>query len=411
MSSPFSIVVTGQSLIHDDLRSVGDPRLKEIADILKRADLTFTNLETTIYGKQGGWPLKDSYFGCSGPAVIAALRALGFNSLALANNHAFDLGPPGILSTLEEVKAYDFLHAGIGADKHYAQAIGKKRIAGRTFGLIAMDAGPGPNFMYAENGTKGRMARPGVNRLQVSRSFDVEPQTFETLEAIQKVFMSTPLERANYSQPEDPPRINTPGEIDFYGTTFRRADQNTRRIDVDAESASAQLRLITEEARNGTFVIAYLHHHHWEPNWQQVPGWVRQFARACIDAGAGIFVSHGAPTLQAIEIYRDAPIFYGLGNFLFHTDHDETEWRPAEVWKSVIAVCSFASEGRLRQIDLHPIVIGGPDALVDPSIRRLPYPVRAKGPMAADILEDLACNSIDYDTVIMRDGDTGRIFP
>ncbi|MER8923834.1 CapA family protein [Mesorhizobium sp. M0802] len=38
----------------------------------------------------------------------------------------------------------------------------------------------------------------------------------------------------------------------------------------------------------------------------------------CIDAGANLFVSHGAPVLQAVEIYNGAPIFYGLGNFLFH---------------------------------------------------------------------------------------------
>lgn len=109
MSSPFSIALTGQSLIRHDLRTISDPRLHDIAQILKASDVAFTNLETTIYGRYGGWPLKGSYFGASAPEVLPALKELGFNSLALANNHAFDLGPSGILSTLEEVALQDFL--------------------------------------------------------------------------------------------------------------------------------------------------------------------------------------------------------------------------------------------------------------------------------------------------------------
>lgn len=56
MSSPFSIALTGQSLIRHDLRTISDPRLHDIAQILKASDVAFTNLETTIYGRYGGWP-------------------------------------------------------------------------------------------------------------------------------------------------------------------------------------------------------------------------------------------------------------------------------------------------------------------------------------------------------------------
>lgn len=409
MTTPLSVTLTGQSLIHHDLRSVTDPRLDRIAQILKASAVTFTNLETTIFGRHGGWPLKGSYFGCSTPAVLDALQHLGFNSLSLANNHAFDLGPSGVLSTLEEVGAKGLLHAGVGMDRRQAHTIGKKVFGSWTVGLAAMDAGPGPAFMYAEDESHDRMARPGVNRLHVSRIFDLKDEAFDLLRSVQREFLTTPLEHANYAQPEDPPLLNDTKEINFYGTVFRRSDGNTRRIVVDRRSAREQLAAIEEEARRGTFVIAYLHHHHWEPRWDQAPPWVQDFAHDCIDAGARIFASHGAPVLQAIEIYRDAPIFYGLGNFLFHTKDEEQEWSPAEVWKSVVATCFFESDRRLREIELRPIVVGGTAALWDRKLKRLAFPVLAEGRMAKDILEDLADHSAGFDTVISIDNEVGRI--
>ncbi|ANM20087.1 capsule synthesis protein CapA (plasmid) [Rhizobium sp. N541] len=409
MSAPFSIAVTGQSLIRHDLRTIGDPRLAEIAEILKASDVAFTNLETTIYGRHGGWPLKGSYFGAAAPDVLAALKELGFNSLALANNHAFDLGPPGILSTLEEVAAHNFLHAGIGHNKHHASTAQKMTFGSRNVALIAMDAGPGPSFMYAEDATEGRIARPGINSLKVSRVFDLEAGTFDLLRSIQERLLSSPLERANYAQPEDPPDLHGQDEIDFYGTVFCRSDETARRIVVDRHSASAHLSAIAEEAGRDTFVIVYLHHHHWEPDWQQVPAWVREFAHDCVNAGAGLFVSHGAPVLQAVEIYRNTPIFYGLGNFLFHTEKDEQEWSPPEVWRSVIATCNFESSGRLENIRLRPIVIGGTEALSNPARDRLPFPVLANGRTAADILDDLADRSTGFGTVLDREKNVGQI--
>jgi len=409
MSAPFSIAITGQSLIRHDLRAKSDPRLAEIAQILKASDVAFTNLETTIHGRHGGWPLKGTYFGASAPEVLAALKEIGFNSLALANNHAFDLGPPGILSTLEEVAARDFLHAGIGIDKRHAAKGQKKRFGSQKVALIAMDAGPGPSFMYAEDASEGRKARPGVNRLNVSRVFDLEADTFSVLRSIQERFRSSALERANYAQPEDPPDLHGPDDMDFYGTMFRRSDKSVRRMVVDRHSASAQLSTIAEEAGHDAFVIVYLHHHHWEPSWQQVPSWVRAFARDCVNAGASLFVSHGVPVLQAIEIYRNTPIFYGLGNFIFHTDKEEPEWTPPEVWKSVIATCSFGSGGRLEDISLRPIVIGGTEALSDPVRERLPFPVPADAGMAAGILDDLAKRCAGFGTVLSLEDGIGRI--
>ncbi|ASW04803.1 CapA family protein [Rhizobium sp. 11515TR] len=408
MSSPFTLVLTGQSLIHRDIRQVADSGFAEIRDLIHQADIAFTNLETTILGRHGGWPMKGSYFGCSDPVVLDALKDTGFNVLSLSNNHAFDLGPSGVLSTLEEVEARGFLHAGTGVDATDARRAGTKMFGNRSVALVAVDAGPGPANMYAADATPKRAARPGVNQLGVSRLFEVDAAAFAGLASIQETFQSSPMERANYAQPEDPRALDSADEIDFYGTVFRRAPENRRRILVDEASLELHLSEIRKAAAEGAFVIAYLHHHHWEPSWREVPAWVQTLAHACIDAGAGTFVSHGAPVLQALEIYRDAPIFFGLGNFLFHLDAGEVVWTDPDVWKSVVATCHFDADARLQTIDLLPIVIGG-DRLHERNYHERVSPEPAPVDLAAQMIEDLANRSRAHGSSIVLKEGRGRI--
>lgn len=212
MTSPFSVVATGQSLIHQDLRGVADSRLDAVIALIRRADLAFTNFEMTVLGSHGGWPLKGSYFGYAEPVVLDCLKSMGFSVLSLANNHAFDLGPPGILSTMEEARRLGFIYAGTGQDLQSAEAPGKGKAAGRAIGLVAMDAGPGPAFMYAADAKGTRPARPGVNELKVERRFDVDERAFAVLQHLQRQVGTTQLELANYAQPNDPPQTDGTNE-------------------------------------------------------------------------------------------------------------------------------------------------------------------------------------------------------
>jgi poly-gamma-glutamate synthesis protein (capsule biosynthesis protein) len=45
----------------------------------------------------------------------------------------------------------------------------------------------------------------------------------------------------------------------------------------------------------------------------------RQVAKAAVDAGADVVVGHHAHILQGMEVYKDRPIFHGLGNFAIST--------------------------------------------------------------------------------------------
>ena len=63
--------------------------------------------------------------------------------------------------------------------------------------------------------------------------------------------------------------------------------------------------------------------------------WKRKLAHKCIDAGANIYVGHGDPRLQGIEIYQGCVILYCLGSLFFQTK-TEVGFYGREVWESVI---------------------------------------------------------------------------
>ena len=409
MTETLTIAATGQSLIKHDIRGANTPGLQAVREVLSQADLAFTNFESTILGGYGGWPMKGSFFGCSQPVVLDSLRALGFKALALSNNHAFDLGPAGVLSTIEEAEIRGFLHAGVGRNQTAAARPATGVVGGRKVALVAMDGGPGPDFMYAADSTIGRPERPGVNRLKLSKVIDVDDEAFEQLRLVRDKVGYTAMDLANDSQPDDAPYIDHENEISISRAIFRRSDSFGRGVKVDELDLARNLAAITAAEEEGCLVIAYLHHHHWASDWYEVPEWVGGLAKRCIDAGAAMFVSHGAPVLQPVEIYRTKPIFYSLGNFLFHVRSSKSPWSAREVWESVIGLCTFGSDGELTEMSIHPIIIGGTENTQSDELERRVAPELATGADADRILQRFRQQSAKLGTDIQISGGVGRV--
>jgi poly-gamma-glutamate synthesis protein (capsule biosynthesis protein) len=82
---------------------------------------------------------------------------------------------------------------------------------------------------------------------------------------------------------------------------------------------------ISETKKSGTadFVIVSMH---WGDEYQKEPseGQIK-IARQLVDAGADLIVGHHPHIVQKIESYKNAVIFYSLGNFIFDQNFsDET---------------------------------------------------------------------------------------
>ena len=150
-----TITLTGQAMIRSDLRATAPAAVATIRPLL-RGDIVFTNFEGAIAAP--GQSVTGGGRGFLAPAeALDALATLGFNLLALSNNHAFDLGEPGIDNTLREVERRGIAHAGVGATLAEAASPTYLRVGSLNVALVASASG-----LIADGGAASAESR-GVN--------------------------------------------------------------------------------------------------------------------------------------------------------------------------------------------------------------------------------------------------------
>src|SRR6202521_1012330 len=313
-SSALSITLTGQSMIRSDFRVHAPAAAATISPLLK-GDVIFTNFEATVLEKEQS--TRDGRF-LTPPEALDALQALGFNLVALSDNHSFDLKVPGIQNTLREVKSRNLVHAGIGNTLEEAAAPGYLRTPKGTVALVAMASG-----LIAEGGS-ATATRPGVHELRIEAGG--KPNESTTL---------LPAEPGNEPNAEDKQRI---------------------------------LGSIREARQHADFVVVYEHNHVFlnrpfgalfseELQERLAPAdWLKKWTHEEIDAGADIIVMHGAPLIHGVEIYHNRPIFYDLGNFIFNVPPVDIQLDEPIIWESVVAHVEFQGKN-LQSITFQPIAM------------------------------------------------------
>ena len=80
------------------------PGLAEMAEFIRRGDVRFVNMETTIHNYESyGAAQSGGTWLCSPPEVLEDTKAMGFNVLTTCNNHALDYDRIGLERTLHYV--------------------------------------------------------------------------------------------------------------------------------------------------------------------------------------------------------------------------------------------------------------------------------------------------------------------
>ena len=412
------ICLVGQSVLHDPILERYPQRLGPLSEIISRSDVAFTNLETTIRARHGGWPMISSSLTpptrriFSPPEVLDELKRMGFNTLSLCNNHAFILGPNGILSTLEEVGKRGFLSAGIGATLKDAATPGRQSIKGKQIALVAMDGGPNSPTVYAADEQPPYFpSRPGNNPMRVAPLVEVDEAKFAMIEEIRKSLKSFDIRPEYIKTPAPETDSVTLSSVIYPGAPnlkFRKGKETRAAFDVNKDDLARNLAAVKSEKAAGSFVIVYLHHHLWEPVWEHTPAWMQAVCRQFVEAGADIVVSHGVPVLHGVEIYRGKPIFYSLGNFIFQPFSEANVWLNDRIWLSVVATCEYDGD-RLKRIDFVPLAACSQDALRQGSFDERDAPEIATGVYAEKILGWLKSLSATFGTTVAVDGERASI--
>ncbi|MDQ4054327.1 MAG: CapA family protein [Actinomycetota bacterium] len=144
------VTLTGDIML---VRGVPDPAesLAPMSKLLRRADLTVGNLESTLSlngePTQGG----DSFGGT--PALLRPLEKAGFDALSLANNHAGDYGSVALVETVQRMARSPIVPFGAGATLREASRPAVLEVGDTSFAFVGFNAiGETPQAVPGEPG-------------------------------------------------------------------------------------------------------------------------------------------------------------------------------------------------------------------------------------------------------------------
>lgn len=327
MSAPHILLATGDIALD---REYYDESFAATADVLRAADVTFGQLETSF--ASGGTRLPQARHAVMArPEGAAALGVAGFDCISMAGNHCLDWGSEALVETRDNLRAAGIRVVGAGAN--IAEA--------RT-----------PSFFTLRDGT----------RLAMLAYCSILPQAYWAEErragcAPMRAF--THYEQIEHDQPGTPARVRTwphQGDLEAMQEDIRKAKKH------------ADLVIVS---------------HHWGIHFVRasIADYQRDVARATIAAGADAILGTHAHVLKGCEMIEGKPVFYSLSNFAVDLRMDEAhakskswneirvlaeEWEPdfeglfnfpTESRKNIVARLEIAG-GKLLRAGFLPVFIG-----------------------------------------------------
>ncbi|MBI4331035.1 MAG: CapA family protein [Chloroflexi bacterium] len=440
MPAAITIAVTGDSIINRRISVNTDERFLSVVKILRDADVAYTHLESLIHDYDGpevypaaeaGWTWMRS------PRFIPdELKWAGFDIVSHASNHCVDYSYGGLFSTWKALDEAGLPHAGTGRNLGEAREPAYLDTAKGRVALVSM-CSTFTGWARAGEARRDVKGRPGLNPLRYYYVADARKLEMVKQLAFDEGWCISNQGKTWYFCP--------PGLM-MAIRKYVEGDKPGMHTAVDEDDAEGNLRSIRDAARQADYVLVHLHNHEFHPEkgLNTPPDFVPPFARACIDAGAHIFVGEGshAPT-RGIEVYKNRPIFYDPGDFFgmsltvtkMPADYylrpgyppEIRDWRatPADVYDarvslpklinppggmfsarvkgSVVGLCSLGQDGKLSGLRLHPVTMDHGNR------SRGGIPLLAGPDTAGALLEYLGDLSAPFGTRIDFDGASGVV--
>lgn len=247
-----------------EIRAVGDIFLDRkypentfelVHSELHAGDLCIGNYEASLSnsGEQSKFRPWSNFL-YSPPEMVTGITAGGFDIVSLANNQSMNYGPLGLVETMEIFSNYSIDVVGAGRDLESAGHAVTKSINGLDIGVLGFES-----TWWDWPATKAKPDRAGLNQINRSPYFES-------------------------------PYLN----------------------ELDIERMESQL---STAAKNNDVVIGMFHFGIAGEHLHTLPQ--KALAHRAIESGADAVIGAHSHTLQGVEVYNEAPIFYSLGNFAF----------------------------------------------------------------------------------------------
>jgi poly-gamma-glutamate capsule biosynthesis protein CapA/YwtB (metallophosphatase superfamily) len=387
------LVATGDAILTHSISATPDDGFGELVTLLKDADVTITNVEMTFpgRGRQPSTTMHGTPLGAE-PDLLSEFEWLGINLYGLANNHATDYGTDGLVRTLKAFERKNLPYAGAGRTLREARQPCYFDAPGGRVALVAAGSSNARLAVAADIGIADA-GRPGIAPVRVQKTHYIRTEQFRKLRdilaeaGVNIASTGTTAPGIHFPYPDrnvydSPP----PGGIAVESVHFVPDDNPRIQTDALERDVQALTTVVDEARRQADLVVVALHcHEGLQGRWNtDTPAeFLQPLAHRLIDAGAHAIIGHGPHMLRGVELYRNRPICYSLGNFIFNLEaiaafplevyeqqgmalsstaadlYDVVTGYAKEprFWESVVTRFAF-SDGELAASELHPITMG-----------------------------------------------------
>ncbi len=297
----------------------------EVSNHLCKADVRYLNLETTLHrGEYYANQFSGGSYLRADPETLEDVKAYGFNMLSFANNHSMDFDRGGLMATKKHVDDAGIVNAGAGANLDEAAAPAYLDTPNGRVALIGVVSTMGTPLETSQSAMAGKqsrryLGRPGVNGLRIDDYLEVTKKQLETIKqisALSKINAQKDIERAEGYFPTLPD-----GTAILKDLQFKIGDETRYITHPNAEDMSRIEKAIYEAQMQADYILISIHSHEVSGDSKENPAdFLQEFAHKCIDAGAHAVIGHGPHLLRPVEIYKNRPIFYSLGDFVIHNE-------------------------------------------------------------------------------------------
>lgn len=263
--SKFTMAAVGDINFRDF--SVGDDHFAELTEFFQGVSCSIGNLEgllaepEELYYKPG--------FKHVGEGHAPTLSRAGFKAVNMANNVTY--GAEAIETTLKQLDAEGIAHTGAGMNRRQAKEPARFEVAGYKVGVVSRTS------VFWPHGHEATDEQAGIVPLRVSTSY--KPH------------------RRHIELPGAPPDVITIPDDD---------ELNELKADIEALRPEVDL------------LVAF--YHFGVSSMRDVAQYQRTVARASIDSGADVVLGSHTHVIQPIEVYKDRPIIFGMGQVIFGWD-------------------------------------------------------------------------------------------
>lgn len=295
---------------------------EKVRDYICKGDARFFNFESIIY-RDGIWGnyFNGGSFHNSDPRTLKIAKEYGFNMMTFANNHTFDWGYGGLISTLDALKETDFVHAGVGMNLDEASAPAYLDTPTGRVALISMASSIADPSAMAGRQSRRVPGRPGVNALRTNKHIEVTKEQFDVLNEIAEVSGVNDGRKILRAEGYVALKENS-GSVELGSMVeFRLGNQTKYHVKLNEKDMKRLEKSICEAKSQADYILVSIHGHEVSGDSKEIPAdFLKEFAHRCIDMGAHAVLGHGPHLLRPIEIYKNCPIFYSLGDFMLHNE-------------------------------------------------------------------------------------------